>query len=108
MKMKAFTIYDSKAAVFRTPFFTSTVGEALRPLTDAANKEDHEFCKHPEDYTLFEIGEYDEDHATLTPIEPQSVVKIIELKDKKIHDPRQIDLVDRLEKAVHRLTELTS
>ncbi len=58
--MKIFTVYDSKAKAYLTPFFIKTTGEALRQFTDIVNNKEHYFSQHPEDYSLFEIGTYDE------------------------------------------------
>ena len=60
MIMKVFAVYDSKACHFGPPFFDRTVGSAVRGFEDACNNEKSELCKFPSDYTLFEIGEYDD------------------------------------------------
>lgn len=61
MKLKIVSIFDSKAEVFNTPIFLPTVGMATRMFADQVNEKDSPFQKHPEDYTLFELGEYDSD-----------------------------------------------
>jgi len=60
--MKVFSIYDSKAEVFWMPKFYINAGVALREFADAvaASKGDNDLSAHPEDYTLFEIGNWDE------------------------------------------------
>ncbi len=60
MRMKAFTIYDTKAKAYLPPFFLGETGQAVRHFTDAVNDGQSAFNKHPEDYTLFEIGGYDD------------------------------------------------
>ncbi|QXP07926.1 MAG: nonstructural protein [Arizlama microvirus] len=60
MKLKLFTCYDSKLEAYMQPFFMTTRGQALRAFTDTVNDPSSIFAKHPEDYTLFEIGEYDD------------------------------------------------
>lgn len=57
---KVFTVYDSKAEAHLPPFFSATTGLATRAFEDAANKEGHDFNKYPADYTLFELGMFDE------------------------------------------------
>lgn len=62
MKHLLFTVYDEKAEVFLPPFFVPTIGLATRAFSDCVNTPDHQFGKHPADYTLFQLGEfYDHD-----------------------------------------------
>lgn len=70
MNLKIFSIFDGKAQAYIQPFFLPTVGMAVRTFTDCVTDPGHAFGKHPEDYTLFEIGEFD-DHSG--EIEPHTV-----------------------------------
>lgn len=58
-KTKLFTIYDSKTEVFNLPMHLLSTGEAIRTFTEWANDPKSQICKYPADFTLFEIGEYD-------------------------------------------------
>ena len=51
-----FSVYDSKAEVYMTPFFERTRGTAERVFASAVNNAEHEFHKHAEDYSLWELG----------------------------------------------------
>ncbi len=57
---KIFSIYDSKAEAYLPPFFLNATGLALRYFEDAANNPEHDMSKYSADYTLFELGEFDE------------------------------------------------
>jgi hypothetical protein len=72
MKHKVFSIHDNKASAFLPPFFLPQLGMALRVFTNCINESTHQFNKNPEDFTLFEIGEFDDEHGTLVPISPKS------------------------------------
>ncbi len=61
MKLKVYTLFDSKVEIYMKPFYLKNKGEALRAFTDIANDKDTNVGKYPEDFTLFEIGEYDEE-----------------------------------------------
>jgi len=63
MKLLAFTVYDEKAEVYATPFFTPAIGQASRMFADLANNKETAIGKHPEDYTLYHIGYYLDTHA---------------------------------------------
>lgn len=60
MLHKIFSVYDSKAELYLTPFFMKTKGEAVRGFEDVANDKNSAIGRHAEDYTLFELGEYDD------------------------------------------------
>lgn len=63
--MKVFSVYDSKVETYSTPFFLRSKGEAMRTWVDIANDKSSDIGKHPEDYTLFEIGEWDQNTAKI-------------------------------------------
>ena len=63
---KMFTVYDSKAQTYTPPFFDHAEGRALRTFADCCNDYGHQFGKHPEDYTLFDCGIFDDDTGTIT------------------------------------------
>ena len=60
MKLKIYAVYDSAVGAYMQPFFMQSKGVALRSWLEAANDEKTQFNKHPADFTLFELGEYDE------------------------------------------------
>jgi len=66
MKNKIFTVFDSKAEYYMQPFNFQTVGEALRAFMDTANDPTTTIGRHPGDFTLFQIGEWDNATATYT------------------------------------------
>lgn len=60
MTDKIFSVYDAKAGAYLKPIFARNSAVALRMFEAAVNQEDHDFHRFAEDYTLFEIGEWDE------------------------------------------------
>lgn len=74
MILKVFSVRDMKAEAFLQPFFSNSIGAAIRAFGDAANKSDSPFFAHPEDYVLYEIGSYDDSDGMLT---AQSPVKML-------------------------------
>lgn len=86
MKQKIFTIYDSKANAYLTPFFLHQDGMALRVFTDCVNNFNHQFGKHPEDYTLFNIGSWSDEKAKFLINNPIALATGIELVNQNIPD----------------------
>ncbi len=78
MKHKMFVIYDTKANAYMQPWFLTQEGMALRAFSDCVNDADHNFGRHPEDYTLFKIGEFDDANANVTWTAPKSMGNGIE------------------------------
>ncbi len=68
MKQYVFAVFDSKSEMFNQPMFFKAKGEALRAFEDEANRPDSAIFKHPGDYTLFLIGDYNVDTGLLTPM----------------------------------------
>jgi len=66
MKLKAISVFDSKAQLHSTPQFVRTKADALRSWEQACNAPESIYFKHPEDFTLLEIGEYDESSGVMT------------------------------------------
>lgn len=65
--MKIYTIYDSKIEGYTTPFFAPSELAAIRMFERAAMNPDHTMHTHPADFTLFEIGEWEEHSGEITP-----------------------------------------
>lgn len=64
MKVKIYSVFDSKAGAFMLPQFYQTPGIAERAFTEACNTKDTPFYKYPEDFTMFELGVFDDEGAT--------------------------------------------
>lgn len=80
MKLKAFTIRDTKGEVFNTPFFQKTHGEAERSFKSLLSDQQSMVAKYPEDYDLYYIGEYDDQSGQLLGLDtPQHIVKAVQI-----------------------------
>ena len=60
MKLNAYTIYDVASGIYMRPFFSQADGQAIRGFKDIATDADHEVGKHPEDYTLYRVGNFND------------------------------------------------
>lgn len=58
--MKVFAVYDTKAGAYMTPYFAPTTGVGVRLFVDVVSDVETMFHKHPEDFTLYEVAEWDE------------------------------------------------
>lgn len=70
MILKAYTIHDSKALQYHSPWFAVSDGAALRIVSDLANDLSTMIGRHPRDYTLWLCGTYDDATGLFTPVQP--------------------------------------
>lgn len=64
--IKVFTVHDSKASAYLPPFYMRNSGEAIRAFETTAKDPSTQFNKYPKDFTLFEIGSWDEENGQIT------------------------------------------
>lgn len=62
MILKIFAVYDRKVEAYLQPMFMQTVGQAVRGFSDACKDDKSNLSKHPEDFVLEQLGEFD-DHS---------------------------------------------
>lgn len=81
MKLQVMAAYDKKAKAFANPWFAPQVAVAVRSFADAANTPDHQVCKHPEDFSLYLLGTFDDEFGTFNLTStPTVVAEAINLK----------------------------
>lgn len=64
--MKIFTVYDSKAGAYLQPFFERSPAVAVRAIQAILKNPQHPFTLHAEDFTLFQLGQFDEDTGLIS------------------------------------------
>lgn len=74
MIQKVFAVYDSKACAFLQPFFSNSVGSAVRAFADASNEDKSPIARHPGDYQLYEIGTFDDNSGLLDAMVPTKLL----------------------------------
>lgn len=74
MILKVFGVYDSKALGYLQPFFSNSVGSAIRAFADAANEDRSPIAKHAGDYQLYELGAFDDCSGLLTALVPNKML----------------------------------
>lgn len=64
-----YSLYDSKAEYFAAPQIIKSKGEAIRAFSDVANDATTMIGKHPGDYSMFHVGNFDEQSGSLIPLD---------------------------------------
>lgn len=70
MIVKCYSVYDRKALIYNPPFYAPTDGAAIRIVQDAANDPNSQLGRHPADYVLYCVGQYDDQKGLLTGNQP--------------------------------------
>lgn len=84
MFLQIFAVYDSKAEAYMSPFFMQSKGQAIRAFGNSASDLTTDLGRHPEDFTLFHLGEYDDSNASFSLAStPISIGLALELVDRK-------------------------
>lgn len=63
MVKKVFSIFDSAVGTYSPPFLCRAHAEAIRAFQQEAQNEQSAIFRSPKDYTLFELGEFDDETA---------------------------------------------
>ena len=74
--MKVFSVRDRALDAFGQPIFSPSTGLAVRSFSDEVNRPGSDFNKHPEDYDLYEVGQWDDETGTLAPLVPPKMIQI--------------------------------
>lgn len=82
MLKTAYSLYDSSAKLYTSPFFCASEQQALRGVEAAFNQENTNLAQYPQDFTLYEIGTYDESTGYIESLDIP--VKIINCQDHKV------------------------
>lgn len=66
MKLQIFAIYDKKAYAYIDVFHFPQIGQAIRQMEDLL-KTQHPVSKHPADYDLYKLGDFDDQSGEIIP-----------------------------------------
>lgn len=70
-KLIVCTVRDTAVQAFMPPFFSRHMGEAMRSFGDLVRDPQSNVSRHPTDFHLYLLGEYDDVTGIFTTSEPQ-------------------------------------
>lgn len=73
MIINMYAVYDLKARAFMSPFQNLNDSQAIRGFSEACFNPEVPFSKYPQDYSLFKIGQYDDELGSFINQEPAPV-----------------------------------
>lgn len=60
-----YSIYDEKVEAYTNPWYAPTNPAAIRTFTDLANDSNTQIGRHTLDYTLYQLGKWDDSNGTI-------------------------------------------
>lgn len=66
--LQIFAVYDKKAVAYANPFYYHQKGQALRAFQDAVCDPQSPLSKHPEDFSLFYLGDWNDTTGVIVPL----------------------------------------
>lgn len=86
MLNSVYAIYDTGISTWFPPLFFRNKGEALRWFSETVNNAESKLSKYPSDFTLFELGTWNDDNCKFTLLStPVSIGMAIEfVKSKEV------------------------
>lgn len=105
-----FSTYDSKAKTFSAPFTMLTIGMAIRGFEEATKDTNSMLNRYPNDFSLYEIGTYDDSNATC---ELKSPINLLAIASEFVNKKPSVSpesVIDEATRKMHadkiRMTEL--
>lgn len=104
MIQRAYSIFDNKGLIYASPFFAPTNGAAVRMVQDVANDLNTSIGRHPSDYILYCIGDYNDANGVLNAYAPlEHVIDVISLVTLKPQGSLFADLSKATAEEVNKL-----
>lgn len=79
MKLFAFALLDTKTGAFSTPFFYNHRGLAFRTVIDVAADPNTHVGRHPADFALYQVGEFDDQTGLLVSQHPEPLGTVLSI-----------------------------
>lgn len=78
MIMRMYALLDEKSKLYGKPFYAHQDGEALRSFGDVVNDKNTAPGKFPADFTLWKIGEWDDNTGIIKSSKPSYLAKALD------------------------------
>lgn len=78
MRLSVYSIYDVAAGAYARPFFMQSDAAAQRAFGDEVVNPESNIGAHPEDYSLFRVGYWDDNKGKLVGEAPECLITALE------------------------------
>ncbi len=98
MKVQCYAIFDMCSGIYEKPFFSTADALVKREFQDVAVSADHPIAKHPEHYSLWRLGTFDNLTGNITDEANECLCQAIEViaQAQEIDTKAQQDLFEKV------------
>jgi len=79
MKHNLYAIYDTASGIYQRLIPAQSHGQITREFSDLATNAEHPVGAHPEDYTLFYLGTFNDGTGEIIPYAPEALATALEM-----------------------------
>jgi hypothetical protein len=95
MIIRLYAVYDAKVSQYKIGIADIEDGGAMRQFSDAVNEAspNNPWNKHPEDFSLWHVGQYNTSNCKIEPCTPVNLVNataVLSLKPSTIQTPQVV------------------
>jgi len=91
--MNLYTVHDKAINSYQGVIALQSERDAIEQFRVVCNQQDTAFFKHPQDFTLVQVGSFDSETAELIPMTPKIIVNASALRTSP---PSQQELVQQM------------
>lgn len=95
MEMKIYVVRDSQAECSMRPVFYERDAVAIRAFKMSVTNADDQMSSNPDDYTLYCIGEYNDETMIIMPLDPKRLINGLEAVSERKFDLEKIDALHK-------------
>lgn len=98
MRMFLYSVFDSCSGLYDRPFVAVADGAAIRSFGDIAVDAEHPVGVHPEHFSLFRLGEFDDNKGEVLGKDRVCLCTALERvsESRKVVKEAQLDLVESI------------
>ncbi len=98
MLLNMYSVFDSASGIYDRPFFAVSDGAALRSFGDICLDAEHPIGKHPEHYSLFHCGSFNDNDCCFNLVDRTCLSTGLECvaQSRTVDKGAQLDLVKEI------------
>ncbi len=99
MKVQLYAVFDMASGTYEKPFFSTADDLVRREFQNVATAADTPIGKHPKDYSLWRLGNFDDNTGLLKNETNECLCTALEIisQSQRINTDKQLDLVKDIE-----------
>ncbi len=98
MKVQVYAIFDTCSGIYEKPFFHTADDAVKREFQDVATSADHPINRHPEHYSVWRLGSFDNLTGKITDEKNECLWQAVEAisQSQVVNKGNQRDLVNEI------------